>query len=78
MTEPDVLIDLAERCTRRVIKAEWSGEPYNHYCMKLECGHHEHASATYLRHEVICRVCLKAQLADKDEVEGPRDEPRIR
>ena len=61
-TTTDELLAAADTSLRRVLKAEWNGEPYNHYCMALECGHHAHGSESYLCWQVLCRECLKETL----------------
>ena len=68
MTDPSPLVDLAEQCMRRVVKAEWvePGVAHPYYCATLECGHHAHPSEQFLRSEILCHLCLKEKLAGGD------------
>lgn len=69
MTEPDSLIDLAETCTRRALKAEWVGT-HGYYCVRLECGHHAHPSTEFLRAQMLCSLCLNKQLTGSEPVDA--------
>lgn len=60
--EPGELTDLAERCIRRVLKAEWVAAGAYYYCVALECGHHIHMGTEFLRAEVMCAECLRGKL----------------
>jgi len=71
MSEGERLVDMPERYMRRVIKATWNGEPWNQYCMQLECGHTMHGSAGYLRAEVLCGACLKQALGTEKTAANP-------
>lgn len=56
---------------RRVLKAEWI-EEREYYCLALECGHHAHASAPFLRAEFMCPTCLREKLTGET---GPGADP---
>ena len=53
MTDPIPLVDMAEQCQRRVVKAE-RVDGHTYYCVTLDCGHHAHPSFEFLRGEMEC------------------------
>ncbi len=70
------MLGIADRSERRILKAEWTGEPYNFYCMQMECGHVMHATEENLRSPMLCILCLKEKMGHiETKIKELKDSP---